>query len=343
MKTRYRREISGLRALVGVVLAILVLPVVADVVHMKNGDRLTGELAAISGKRLVLQTEFAGRLSLKQSSVLTVETEESFELKLRDGGRMSGRLVVAAQGQAVLGADDELQPLALDQVRSAGQNRLAIVDRGLDWSTRADLSAAVSTGNSDTGSYNALIETTLTRNKSEHFLSLLIRQEEAEGESTKDQLDLDYGYKRFVTEKWFGAGNFEYFEDGLKDVDYRITAGAGVGYQFWDNSFGALSARLSANMVVEELAGDRDENPAVRWALKYNRFLWSERVEVFHSNSLLVIPDRGEVIESSTGIRMIVNHRIDTHLRVDLDHETNPPEGNDKTDVTYSLGIGIKF
>ncbi|MFP6815106.1 MAG: DUF481 domain-containing protein [Pseudomonadales bacterium] len=343
MKIRFRLKHPGLRGLLCVVLAALALPVFGDVVHMKNGDRLTGTLGTISGERLVLETEFAGRLSVDQSLVLTVETEKSFDLTLRDGSRASGRLIVADHRQAVLGADEETLPVGLDQLLSAGQNRLAIVDPGRDWSSRADLSAAVSTGNSDTRAYNALIETTLTRGRSEHFLSLLLSQEDADGQSTKDQFDLDYGYKRFFSDRWFGSGNFEYFEDGLKNVDYRVTAGAGAGYQFWGNSFGALSAELGANLVVEELGARREENPAMRWALKYNRFLWSERVEVFHNHSVLVIPDRGEVIESSTGIRMAVNHRIDTHLRVDLDHETDPADDNDKTDMTYSLGIGFKF
>ena len=77
--------------------------------------------------------------------------------------------------------------------------------------------------------------------------------------------------------------------------------------------------------------------------MKYNRYLWSKRVEIFHNHSLLVIPSGGEVIDSSTGIRMAMSDRIDTNLRVDLQHETEPPEGSEKTDVTYSLGIGIKF
>jgi putative salt-induced outer membrane protein YdiY len=326
----------------------LVAPAMADVVRLKNGDRLTGTLDGISGKRLILQTEYAGKLTLKLNSVLTVQTEKAFDLKLRDGTRTSGRLVVADEAQALLDADAEQQPLALEQVKKAGQNRLAMVDLASDWSSRADLSVAISTGNSETEAYNGLIESALKRERSEHALSLLISQEKAEGETTesettKDQLELDYGYKRFFAEKWFGAGNAEYFEDGLKDVDYRITAGAGVGYQFWDDSFGALSAELGANVVVEQLDGVSEENPALRWALKYNRHLWSKRVEVFHDHSLLVIPDRGEVIDSSTGIRMAVNHRIDTNLRIDVQHETEPAVDSEKTDVTYALGVGIKF
>ena len=346
MNIESRLRSKGLKALVGAMLcgcALAAVPAMADIVHMQNGDRLSGTLDGISGKRLILLTDYAGKLTLKLNSVLKVETEEPFDLKLRDGGRVSGRLVAIDDAQGVLDADDNVQPLALEQIRKAGQNRLALVDLGSDWESRADLSMAISTGNSETEAYNGLIESALKQERSEHAISLLLSQEEADSETTKDQLELDYGYKRFFTEKWFGSGNAEYFEDGLKEVDYRITAGAGVGYQFWDDSFGALSAELGASAVIEKLDGESEENPAMRWALKYNRHLWSKRVELFHDHSILVIPDRGEVLDSSTGIRLAVNHRIDTHLRVDVQHETEPPPDSEKTDVTYSVGVGIKF
>src|SRR5690606_11393655 len=122
-------------------------------------------------------------------------------------------------------------------------------------------------------------------------------------------------------------------------------AGLGMGFQFWDNSFGAFATELGASAVVEALDGERERNPAVRWAVDYNRFLWSTRLELFNRSSLLIIPesDRGEVFQMTTGLRMAVNSWLDMALRVDLRHETEPAEAADKTDTTYSLGVGARF
>ena len=203
----------------------------------------------------------------------------------------------------------------------------------------------ISNGNSDTASYNTLIESAYKSGNVEHNVSLLVSKEEAEEETTKDTLDLDYGYKRFVSEKWYASGNAEYFQDKLKDIDQRITLGAGMGYQFWDNSIGALSSDLGISAVQEELNGEDESNPAIRWGLDYKQFFFSKKMELFHKQSLLFIPDsdRGEVISSSTGLRYALSDRIDSTFRVDLNHETDPPEGSSSTDVTYSLGVGIKF
>lgn len=324
--------------------AIMGWPVAwADVLHLKSGDRLTGKVDSIAGGKVVLKTDFAGRLAVKVDAIETIETDEAFDLNMDDGGELEGKLVVGERGQAVAVADAPPEPLVLADLRSAGKSNLAFVNLGSDWSSRADLSAAVSRGNSETDAYNALVESVLKRNKSEHSVTLLLSQEEADNVPTKEQLEFDYGYKRFFSERWYLAGNGEYFEDQLKDIDHRITLGAGVGYQFWDNSFGALSVEAGASVVIEELDGMKEENPAFRWATKFNRFLWSKRLEVFHNHAILVIPDRGQVFDTSTGLRLAINDRIGTSVRVDLQHETDPPEDSDKTDVTYSVGVGIKF
>ena len=311
----------------------------ADVVVMKNGDQMTGTVDSISGGNLLLNTEYAGAVPIKLDAIASVTTEEEFDVRV-GGEKISGKFTTADEG--ILIGD---QPVELAAIKRAGQDNIAAIDLGTDWTSRADVGVVISNGNSDTESINVLIESALKRGKSEHLVSLLINQEEAEEVTTKDQTDFDYGYKRFVSDKWYAAGNFEYFKDELKDIDQRLTLGAGMGYQFWDNSLGALSVEAGVSAVREDLDGEEEDNPAFRWALDYKRLLLNKKMEFFHKHSLLVIPDsdRGEVISGSTGLRYAINDRIDTSARVDVIHETEPAPGNSKTDVTYTLGVGVKF
>ena len=311
----------------------------ADVVVMTNGDRLTGKLATIEGGFVYLATEYAGTVPLQLAAVASLTTDEAFDVHV-DGVKLSGTFRSA--GDSTMVADS---PVELAKIGRAGEDNIAETGLGTDWSSRADVSLVLSNGNSDTESLNTLIESVLKKDKVQHAMSLLISREEAEEEATRDQVDLDYGYKRFVSEKWYAAGNAEYFKDELKDIDQRITLGAGMGYQFWDNSFGALSAKLGVSAVSEEVGGENEDNPALRWGLEYKRYLLAKKLELFHKHSILVIPDadRGEVISASTGLRYALNDRVDAAARVDLNHETKPAPGNSKSDVTYTLGIGVKF
>jgi len=315
----------------------------ADVVVLTNGDRLTGTVDSISGGRVLLDTKYAGHIPIKLDAVAELITDAAFTV-VTDEGQVDGQFALA-DGVQVLVTENASQPVSLASVKTAGHNKLALGGFAREWSTRADLAAEVSNGNSDTKKFSTLIEARYKEGKVEHNISLLITSEKAEEETTKDELDLDYGYKRFLAEKWYASGNAEYFEDPLKDVDSRITVGAGIGYQFWDNSFGRFSTDLGVSYVREELAGETENNPALRWGLEYRRFLLSKKLEAFHKQSVLFIPDsdRGEVLQSSTGLRYALNSRIDATARIDVDHDTKPAPGNSKTDVTYNLGIGIKF
>lgn len=342
---RGRRHRTVLCAMLLAGTAVFAATLQADVVHFVNGDRVSGTVHSVSGGKVVLDTQHAGRILIALAGVSAIEAETGFDLRLRDGTAVRGSFRIEESGEGVVVSDTADLVFPLKQVYSAGQNRLLVPSFTRDWASRIDLSIAISQGNTDTASYNTLMETVLQHERSTHRASLLVSKEEADDVRTKDQLDVDYGYRRFISERWFAAGNAEYFVDELKEIDYRVTAGLGMGFQFWDNSFGAFATELGASAVVEALDGERERNPAVRWAVDYNRFLWSTRLELFNRSSLLIIPesDRGEVFQMTTGLRMAVNSWLDMALRVDLRHETEPAEAADKTDTTYSLGVGARF
>ena len=326
-------------------LAALAGNVVADTVVLKNGDRLTGEVDSISGGRLLLDTDWAGRLPIRLDAIETVASRGEFHVRLHGGGYLDGSLTVENSAQRLTDADGVAQPLDLTGVSSASRGGDALAGLTSGWSTRADLSATVATGNSETEAVNLLVHSTLSLDWTIHDWMLLFGREEAEGVRVREQIDFDYGYKRFFTDRWFALGNAEYYRDELKDIDLRITLGGGIGYQVWRDSLGALSVGMGGSVVFDEIGAGARENPAWRWELDYTRLFWSKRFEFFHRHSLLVIPDsgRGEVIEASTGVRLAIDERLDTHFRIDHRIDTKPPQGADKTDVTYNLGVGFRF
>lgn len=334
---------SGLLCLV--LLTLASAGALGGTVVLKNGDRLSGEVDSISGGRLLLTTDYAGRIPIRLDAVQSVTSPVAFHVRLRGGGYLDGRLADEEGTQRLLGDGDASQPIDLAAVSSASRRGHALADLASGWSTRADLAAALSTGNSETESVNLLVRSTLALDWTVHDWTLLVSREEADSAVSKEQLDFDYGYKRFFTRKWFALGNAEYYRDQLKDIDLRITLGGGIGYQVWQDSLGALSVGTGVSAVFDEIGTKAKENPAWRWEVDYNRFFWSKQFEFFHRHSLLVIPDsgRGEVIEASTGVRLAISDRLNTHLRVDHRIDTKPPEDADRTDVTYSLGVGFTF
>ena len=118
-----------------------------------------------------------------------------------------------------------------------------------------------------------------------------------------------------------------------------------MGVQFIDTSLENLASDLSVSAVQENIDGESNVQPALRWSVDYQRFLNAKTIEIFTRQSILQLleDDKDQVFSSSTGIRYTYNERMDTTFRVDLAYESDPPPGNKEIDTTYSLGVGVKF
>ena len=326
-----------------VVFLLLAVDAQADLLVLDNGDRITGRLDSISGGKAIFDTSYAGRIWVEMAHIRTLETEEAYAVRVGDQ-MMAGTFADAGDRQQLVG-DEQVTILNWESVRSATQSRNTLSKFAQEWGAHLDLSLSLAEGNSTTEAFNALLELDYQDDLNAHLVTALLAREEGEGLLTRDQLDIDYGYKRFLNERWYGAGNAEYFQDTLKEVDYRITLGAGVGVQFIDNSIENLASDLGISAVKEDIGGDSEVEPALRLGVDYQRFVLAKTIELFHRQSILQLlgNEKSQVFSSSTGIRFAYNDRIDTNFRIDVAYESDPPPGNKKTDTTYSLGVGIKL
>ena len=85
----------GTSALV-IALALCVAPLEArdktDVVQLKNGDRLTGEIKKLSRGKLKLKTDALGTVSIEWNEITLVKSEYLFEIEDEHGGRYFGMI-----------------------------------------------------------------------------------------------------------------------------------------------------------------------------------------------------------------------------------------------------------
>ncbi len=334
-----RKLIAGLLALGA---AFYSLAAAADVLHLASGDRLSGEIDSIAGGKVILKTEFAGTIAVKLETVKHMESEKTFEIRT-DAGRQKGQFAVTSDAQQFRTDGGEIADLDLTTLRSAGENNLGISSFASEWTNRFDAGITASSGNTETSSQNYLLESVLQQERGDHNLNINFTTQEDDDVKTKEELLAGYRYRRFIGERWYGLGNIGYQQNEFKGIDERWTLGLGGGYQFWDNSTGALSTDLSANYVMETLDGVEDENPALRWGLNYNRFFLAKKGEFFYNQNVLFIFGDAEntVYNGSTGVRFHLSEMLTANFRVDISSETDPAPDREKTDVTYVIGIGL--
>lgn len=333
----------------GVLLVLLLALAVsarADVVWLKSGDRVSGTVESLDGMSLTIETEWGGTLTIDRDAVAGMQTEETMNLMLYDGDRVEARFEHDSEEDElrILATGEEPRVVTLQSVRFASAD--AEVDGPGDrWDSRLDYGLNISTGNTETQKHSLRTGTTLRHGPWRHQANADLDLEKNSGSTTREQYRVGYQLDWFFREDWFAFGSSEYFQDKLRDVDYRITLGGGLGYQWWDNSLGALSLEGGLSEVIEKVDGESDNNRALRLGVDYNRYYMGERLEVFHGSELLVLAerDRGEILKTSTGVRYALNSFLSTNFRVDFDHETEPAPGRKKSDLVYVIGVGFTW
>ena len=305
------------------VAALTPLGAAAAVVHFVNGDRLSGTLVAAPDGFVAIDVAHVGVVTVPQAQIART--------------------------------DAEIARTDAENVATAGE-RVAVAP-AVDWDTQADLALVVASGNTRTEDVNLVVGTKRTSARFDNVLGAAVRKSAARAESggytvdTKDQFDIDYDLRWKYRESWYAVGNVNYFRDAIKNIDQRMTAGAGIGHTFWESARGALRTDAGISQVFERVGADRGgpertrHNPALRWGLRFNRWLVADRLELFHNNELLrILADQGGAVwDSDTGIRLHVNSHWQAGLRIDVEHETAPAADRGRTDASYALALGVRL
>ncbi len=78
----------------------------ADVVETKNGSRLVGKVLQIDESIVLLKTEYAGEIKVKQADVSSVTTDEPLVVRLASGTVLQGTLSGTGEGAMVINGPD---------------------------------------------------------------------------------------------------------------------------------------------------------------------------------------------------------------------------------------------
>lgn len=292
-----------------------IAPVAADVVHFRNGDRLTGAVSEADGA-VTVDVPGIGPVIVPREQVASIEQADA----------------------APETTPEEAAPEEAAQAEAPPPSFWSA------WDIRLDAGAIAAVGNTREQNLSFNIAARRGSERFDHIIGAAAHRSEAQRKTTKDQLDLNYDLRWKFTADSYAVASFDFFRDPIKNVDRRLTAGAGIGHTLWRSARGALNTDGGISQVFERLAdgGGSRSDPALRWNLNYNRWLIPERWELFHNNRLLRIlaSQRGMVWNSDTGVRFHLNSRWQAGLRLRLQHETEPAGGRRGTDASYTVTLG---
>lgn len=289
----------------------------ADEVRLTNGDRVSGEVKSSSAEHLVVQTPYAGEISIRLADI------ESASLTDADG------------------VAHEMQPREL----AALDVRLYKTHAEVAYTGRALLAATHTRGNTE--SDHAHLEADFTARAREYRYNLSGRADRHSEGLVEDTAWLGgASYDRFLSERQFAYVRGSLEHDEGKDIDRRTAAGGGFGLQLVESAAANVSVRAGLDyVVVERIAGPREEYPALGWGIRAAYKPPWARLELFHEQEGFWNLEDTDVVtlRSKSGVRIPLVERFNATVQLNLDWEREPAPGRASTDSTLLLGVDYSF
>lgn len=200
-----------------------------DVVVLRNGDRITGEVKGLEQGQLSFKTDATGTISIEWDEVATLQSGQYLQVELTSGLRYAGRAGRPQEAGVLLvnlGEDARGWPLPLtDVIRIAPIDQGGIFDRldgyitaGFDYTKATDIRQFTFSGGLSTRDERRLWSvdgsTTLT----------------SQGEEEdSNRFDLGVVNRRFLPERWFWQSFGSFDGNDELGLDLRATIGAAYG------------------------------------------------------------------------------------------------------------------
>lgn len=207
-----------------------------DVITMKNGDKITGEIKGLHGGVLAVDLDYVdGTISLDWAKVMRLESSQLFVVMAEDGSSYEGTLHTIESAPS--------QPMNVEIIEQIGkkiQVERSHVVKLTETSERVverfngavNLGVIYSKGNSAT-QYNFGTEVEYLRERwaAQSFYSSTLSSSSGATTSTRNQLQLS-GYHLLPWENYYYGGLGNFLQSSVQGIRLQTTVGGGLGHFF---------------------------------------------------------------------------------------------------------------
>jgi Protein of unknown function, DUF481 len=320
-----------------------------DVIIMKNGDRLTGEVKKLENGVLFVKTDyFSGSVGLDWLQVEKVQSTADFQVVLKNGDRSIGKIEKVPEQEApgkdfgVNVKSGEVRAPAEDVVTIETQKRnfwrqlTGTIDFGLDFTS----------GNSQTSVSSDASANYQARKwfAGGSFDSSFSGQSGASKTNLVEIQSLD---GLFMSRNSFIAGLGDFLHSSQQDLSLRTTLGGAYG-RYWlrsnHNSLSWLGGVVYTHETFQGPNQSSDQNVEALLGLQYQLFRF-DRYSM--QSQLLIYPglsDAGRVRSTTkTTFSMKLTNNFHTDFSFWDNYDSRPPYGAKGNELGISNSLGWTF
>ena len=252
-----------------------------DVVTLRNGDRLTGEIMTLDRGRLELKTDDAGTIDIEWDKIAAVTAARGFEVVTVSGARLLGSLASSAEPLTLdIGTNEGRMPLPMWSI-----TRITPIGKSF-WSR---LDGSISAGFTYSQS-SAIAQTTINADSVFRRPASSVR---FSGSATLTQTDeserddrgaIELEYIRYRGSRWFVSGGSRFDSNESLGLQLRSQVGAVVGQRLVDTNHAQFE--LGGGLVVNDeraVDGASTQNLEGVLGLKTSYYTYDRPKTQFHA------------------------------------------------------------
>jgi len=318
----------------------------ADVVKTKDGATLTGKISKVNAGAVILETSYAGELTIKQSEVVSIQTDGPKAIRLMTGTRIDGTVTTTDTGTINIAGTDGTFTTAIpkiEQIWPVGA-RDPLVGA---WAYEATLNIQGTTGNKNSLDTGAGFTATLVNPKDTLKLYTAYDRAVTEGQTSSDQFKagIDYSNQITPTSQWFLRDEAGF--DRVMDQKYYDVAAGGYGWDFVKSPTDTLLGR--AGLAYRFTDYDSPVNPTVNTLAGDLEIVHDYKGPLFEiSNDLTFIPafdDFSNYLVSQDSFLQVPlkNVKLKFRMGVSNDYTSKPSPGFKRLDTLYYIRLVYDF
>lgn len=319
--------------------------VLADTVVFKNGDKLTGTIQTLDSKKLKITGTLAGDVSVKLEDVATFSSDKPLKIETNDGTKIDLPILAAE--------DNTIRPTTGPSIALSDIKKLNPIPP--KWTGSLLLNGLFARGNTDTDNIGFTFAAEHRRNDEINNDRLTLgavynlgrERDPSTGDShtTTDNWLGEVKYDRFWTQKLYGYVDGKLEHDRVAELNYRVTPGFGIGYQWYESPELNFRTEVGVTYVYEDFITDgTTEHFAARLAYHFDKKL-NDRVKLFHNFEILPgFDDPSDYnITADAGVRFDLTKHWFSEMKVQWLRDNTPAPQAAKDDLRYIVGVGYSF
>ena len=331
------------------------LSVVADQIVLKNGDRLSGTVVRSDDKSLVLNTDYAGEITLQWSAIEQISSTQPLHVTLKEGKTVAGpvsgsgtEVVVTTTSGPITASKANVVTIRNDAEQAAYEKSL---HPGLlmGWAGGVNVGFALTRGNSRTKNlavaFNAARKT--SNDRLGVYTNSIYATNDAPGavpHTTANALRGGLRYDRDFTKRLFAFGSGDFETDDLQNLDLRTVLGGGLGFHVLKSEATTFDLLAGLNYTHETYSAFSRSFPAATLGEELTH-KW--RASTILTQKLYFFPDlknRGEYRATfDVGTVTKLNQWLGWQNSFSDIYVSNPPVGKRQNDILFTTGLNVSF